>query len=333
MISPCYGATSPPLTGVWITRQQNDPLPERVVEQVLLGVSTRGYAQSLEPLPEGIKARGTSKSAASRHLVEQTKAKLQDKLRGRLDGVEPIALMIDGIEIAGHVVVVALGITLDGRKVPLGIALGSTENAAVCTTLLQDMIERGLVVQSRILCVIDGGKGIRKALNDVLGSMVIVQRCQLHKIRNVLSHLPKKRQPHIRRAMRGAYKSSTVVTARRLLKNLANSLERDGEEDAAASLREGMEETLTVIKLGLPETLRRSLSTTNAIENIMGTVRRVSRNVKNWRNGAMAKRWVSLGVTAAERRFRRIKGHRFLSQLRQVLRKAEKQLDADREAA
>lgn len=313
--------------------QQRDPLAERVVEQVLLGVSTRGYGQSLEPLPAGTKARGASKSAASRHLVAQTKAKLQDDLRGRLDGVEVIALMVDGIEIAGHVVVVALGITADGRKVPLGIALGSTENAAVCTTLLQDMVERGLVVQSRILCVIDGGKGIRKALTDVLGSMVIVQRCQLHKIRNVLGHLPKNRQRHVRRAMQQAYKSSTVATARRLLKNLASSLERDGEEDAAGSLREGLEETLTVIKLGLPETLRRSLATTNAIENIMGTIRRVSRNVKNWRNGAMAKRWVALGVSAAERRFRRIKGHRSLNLLLQVLRKAEKQLDADREAA
>ena len=313
--------------------QQVDSLPERVVEQILLGVSTRGYEHSLEPLPAGLTSRGTSKSSASRRLVDRTKAKMSTELKGRLDGVDFIALMVDGIEVANHTVVVGLGITRDGSKVTLGLALGSTENAAVCTTLLQGIVDRGLLVRDRVLCVIDGGKGIRKALDDVFGNLIVVQRCQLHKIRNVLDHLPKNRRGHVRRAMREAYASSNVATARRLLRSLVSWLESNGEDDAAASLREGMEETLTVIKLELPTTLRRSLSTTNAIENVVGTVRRVSRNVKRWRSGTMAKRWVALGLSTAQRKFRRIKGHRSLDILVQALRRKEKQLDNQSQAA
>ena len=299
--------------------QAEDPLPERVLNQIVLGVSTRGYGSSLETAPAGVRSRGTSKSAASRHLVERMGAKLRDYLARPLGEVKLLALMLDGIEVARHTVVVALGITEDGTKTTLGLWQGSTENAALCTSLLQDLISRGLKLDTKILCVIDGGKGIRKAIEDVLGDLAVVQRCQLHKRRNLKAHLPEERQAYVDRALREAYRSASADTARKLLRNLISWLDNNGHEDAAASLREGMEETLTVLKLGLSERLRRSLSTTNSIESTLGTVRRVSRNVKRWKAG-MVRRWVAMGLLTAQKRFRRIKGHRDLPQLIAALR-------------
>lgn len=309
-----------------------DPIPERVLNQILLGVSTRGYGTSLEPTPPGVSGRGTSKSAASRHLVERMGRKMQDYLSRRLDDVRLLALMLDGIEVAKHTVVVALGISEDGTKLPLGLWQGSTENAALCVSLLQDLIGRGLTVDGKLLCVIDGGKGIRKALDDVLGDLAVIQRCQLHKRRNLKDHLPKNAHSHVDRILRDAYSSTSAETARKRLKSLVAWLEGNGHEDAAHSLREGMEETLTVLKLELPTSLRRSLSTTNAIENTLGTVRRVTRNVKRWKGGAMVRRWVAIGVLAAEKRFRRIKGHRDMATLAVALRSNADSKDEGRAA-
>lgn len=292
-----------------------DPLPERVLNQVVLGVSTRGYAASLEAPPPGLRSRGTSKSAASRHLVARMGSRMREHLGRRLDELKLVALVIDGIVIARQTVVVALAIARDGTKVPVGLWQGSTENGALCTALLQNLLERGLRIEGRILCVIDGGKGLRKAITDVLGEAVVVQRCQVHKRRNVKDHLPKSRQAHVDAAMRQAYKSSSVDSARKQLRSLAAWLDSEGHEGAAASLREGLEETLTVLKLGLPHSLARSLSTTNSIENVLGTVRRISRNVKRWRGGDMVKRWTAVGVLTAQQRFRRIKGYRDLPAL------------------
>lgn len=186
--------------------QAEDPLPERVLNQIVLGVSTRGYGSSLETAPAGVRSRGTSKSAASRHLVERMGAKLRDYLARPLGEVKLLALMLDGIEVARHTVVVALGITEDGTKTTLGLWQGSTENAALCTSLLQNLISRGLKLDAKILCVIDGGKGIRKAIEDVLGDLAVVQRCQLHKRRNLKAHLPEERQAYVDRALREAYR-------------------------------------------------------------------------------------------------------------------------------
>lgn len=299
--------------------QAEDPLPERVLNQILLGVSTRGYGASLEPTPPGVRSRGTSKSAASRHLVERMGAKMRDYFSRPLHDLKLLVLMVDGIMVAGQTVVVALGIGEDGTKEPLGLWQGSTENAALCTSLLQDLLGRGLKLDGRILCVIDGGKGVRKALEDVLGNVVVVQRCQLHKRRNVKDHLPKGAQVYVDRMLREAYGSTSAETARKRLRSLLSWLESNGHEDAAASLREGMEETLTVLKLDLPPSLRRSLATTNAIENTLGTVRRVSRNVKRWKGG-MVRRWTAIGLVVAKNRFRRIKGYREMPALAAALR-------------
>jgi putative transposase len=310
-----------------------DPLPERVVERILLGVSTRGYGSSVEAPPVTVPRRGTSKSAASRNLVARTRRKLREDFGRRLDGIDLVALMLDGIEVAKQTLVVALGITTTGEKIPLGIEQGSTENAALCTTLLNGLIERGLKVSERILCVIDGGKGIRKALEDVLGDLAVIQRCTVHKRRNVREHLSPSHVAYVMSAMTEAYKSATADTARKRLRQLASWLDTNGEDAAAKSLREGMEETLTVIKLGLPDRLRRSFSTTNMLENLNGSIRRVTRNVKRWRATDMRRRWVGLAISEASKRFHRIKGHRDLPILIRALRQQNTALDAKQEAA
>src|ERR1700719_1773081 len=281
--------------------QRIDPVPARVLNQILLGVSTRGYAKSLEPSPVGVAVRGTSKTTASRHLIARMTDKLREQLTRRLDDLDLLVLMLDGVEVARRTVVVALGILADGRKVVLGLWLGSTENAALSTALLQNLLERGLKGEGRTLCVIDGGRGLRKA--------------------------------HVAHALSAAWASDSAELARRRLKTLLQWLERNGENGAAASLREGMEETLTVLKLELPTALRGFLVTTNAIENLIGSARRTSRNVTRWRSGDMISRWAAVGLLQAEEHFRRIRGYRHLPLLKRALRADASKLDATEEAA
>jgi putative transposase len=307
-----------PAVAAWRAR---DPLTARVLEQILLGVSTRGYAGSLEAGPPGVPSRATSKSAVSRTLGRRLTTTLAAQLEQRLDGIEVLALFMDGVVIAGQTVIVVLGLTREGDKRPLGLRLGSTENAVVCTELLQDLLERGLPITERVLCVIDGGKGLRKAVQDVLGTAAVIQRCQIHKARNLQALLPKPRQAHVRATLRRAYRAANADAARRQLKALANWLESNGHVDAAASLREGLEETLTVLTLALPTRLQRFFATTNCIENLIGTVRHVTRNVKRWRDGQMIRRWVGLALSRAATRFRRIKGHHELDALAKALHK------------
>jgi putative transposase len=302
------------------TFRERDPLTTRVMEQLLVGVSTRGYARSLEAPPAGGRSRGSSKSAVSRLVVARTRAQLAQHLSRRLDALDVLALFLDGVVVAQQTAIVALAVTRDGTKEPLGLCLGSTENAAICTQLLQDLLTRGLRLDGRVLCVIDGGKGLRKALADVLGAAAVIQRCQLHKRRNLEALVPKARHAYLRAALRRAYRASSAAGARRQLQALSVWLERTGHPDAAASLREGLEDTLTVLKLGLPATLRRFFASTNCIENLVGTLRHVARNVKRWRGGEMIRRWIGLGLVRATACFRRIKGHRDLATLAAVLR-------------
>ena len=229
-------------------------------------------------------------------------------------------MYIDGIVVAGHTVLVALGVTIEGTKVPLGIWGGSTENATITTALLQNLIERGLRVEESMLFVGDGGKGLRKALRDVFGDRAIIQRCQVHKARNVREHLPDSKRVYVARQIRDAYASTTFATAKKKLLQVASWLDNNGEESAAASLREGLDETLTVLRFSLSKTLRRTFATTNAIENLNGTLRRVTKNVKRWRDEAMIRRWVALGIAEAQRGFRRVKGHVHMPALVAALR-------------
>jgi transposase-like protein len=311
--------------------QSRDAMSARVVDQILLGVSTRGYEASLGPVTLDVKTRGTSRSAVSRRFVAASRAKAHEHLTRRLDGLTVVALLIDGIEVKRHTVIVGLAVTTGGEKVPVGLWQGSTENAAVCTSLLQDLIGRGFRFQERLLCVIDGSKALRKAITDVLGDAAIVQRCQVHKLRNLKAHLPKERHGYVVSTMREAYRASTADLARKRLRALAAWLERNECPQAATSLREGLEETLTVLKLGLSGALRRTFATTNAIENLLGGVRRVTRNVKHWGGGQMVSRWTITALLAAQKNFRRVRGCNDMRVLLDVLKRAP--LDSSEEAA
>jgi transposase-like protein len=299
--------------------QDEDPFTERVIEQTLLGVSQRGYARSLEALEPVAAQRATSKSAVQRRLVAGTRRVLEEWLHRDLAEFQPLILMLDGLEIAGQTLLVALGIDRDGTKRVLGLREGATENAAVCVALLQELLDRHLCLPERFLVVLDGAKGLRKAVRSVFGESVCVQRCQFHKRRNVRDHLPKELQTRVDRLMVAAYRSESFTLAKRRLDQLARWLDREGHSGAAASVREGLEETLTVLQLKLPEALRRLLCSTNAIENTIGSIRRTTRNVKRWRGGDMKLRWVALALCEAEARFHRVKGHRHLGALELAL--------------
>jgi putative transposase len=293
----------------WTTFGAEDPLYERAVEQMLVGVSTRRYVRSLEPLPADLPSRGTSHSAVSRRFVAATERQMAEWLGRDLGTLELAVLMIDGVHIDEHVMMIALGIDTDGKKHVLGVREGATENAAACTALLTDLRDRGLHTDRPVLVVIDGAKAIAKAVRSVFGERATVQRCQAHKTRNVVDQLPDDMKPSVRQALRDAYAASDGDRAHTMLTNLVRRL-RDKHPGAASSLEEGLDETISVKQLRLPKKLERQLSTTNAIENLMGSVRRLSGRVKRWRGGSMILRWTVTAVSDAATRFRRITGAR-----------------------
>ena len=245
-----------------------DPLNRRVVDQMLIGVATRQYARSLDPLGADITTRGTSKSAVSRRFVAQTQAQL-DALRATpLNPLDLAVLLIDGVQVGGHCIVVALGIDHTGAKHPLGLWEGATENATVCQGLLTNLASRGLRTDRSLLVIVDGAKALDTAVTQTFGRAAVVQRCQVHKGRNILDHLPDAQRPWVTAILRRAYTHTNVKAAKRLLQDLARRLDTD-YPSAAASVREGLDETLTVLGLGLSERLQRSLVTTNAIESLL----------------------------------------------------------------
>ncbi len=302
----------------WKEFSDEDPLHHRAVEQMLVGVSTRGYARSLEPLDEGHESIAVDRSSVSRRFVARTQEQVTAFLSCPLGELDLPVIMLDGVCLAEHVLIVALGIDTDGRKHVLGLVEGSTESEGVCRSLLRNLIDRGLKVERARLFVIDGSKGVRKAIRSVFGGWALVQRCQVHKLRNVLDHLPEGKRAWMRAAIRRAWAAETADKARRKLRGLASQLE-ETHPGAAGSLREGLEETVTVLDLGLGGWLLKTLCTTNPIENLQGSLRRVTRNVKRWRGGAMAQRWGATALMEAEKGFRRIKGHRDLSQMLKAL--------------
>jgi putative transposase len=293
-----------------------DPLTRLVCEQMLAGVSTRRFERTREPVGEEVEAgaRSTSKSAVSREFVARTRENLDALMSRRLDDVRLAVLMVDGIDLKGRTNVVALGITTDGVKIPLGLWEGSTENAAVATALLSDLVDRGLDTEQGVLCVLDGAKALRKAVRDVLGVHTPVHRCVRHKERNVLSHLPERDRPAIKRRLRRAWAEADHGRALNQLRLLADELDRS-HPGAAASLREGMEETLTLTRLGIRGSLKQTLESTNPCESMIECVRRSARNVKRWQSGDMALRWTAAGMLEAERQFRRVIGYRDLAKL------------------
>jgi putative transposase len=307
------------------TMAATDPLDRRVVEQMLVGVATRQYARSLEPLSPEMKSRGTSKSAVSRRFVARTTAQLAAWQTAPLDALDLIALLIDGVHLGDHCLIVALGITADGHKHALGLWDGATENATVCQGLLSNLQSRGLRTDRSVLVILDGSKALRKAVRATFGEAALVQRCQIHKMRNILEYLSDRQRPWAQAILRRAYQSADAKTAQRLLLDLAKRLETD-HPSAAESVREGLEETLTVLTLHLSARLRRSLATTNAAESLLSRTRHVKRNVKRWRSGQMMLRWVAAGVLEAVKGFRRLKGYADMPMLVAALRARDQQL-------
>jgi putative transposase len=292
-----------------------DPLSRSVLERMLAGVSTRRYRRTQEPVGAEVEraARSTSKSSVSRTFIERTRVALSELMSRRLDDVRLAVMMIDGLEPQGRCCVVALGITTEGVKIPLGLWEGSTENASVATALLSDLVERGLDPEQGILFVIDAAKALRKAIRAVFGEAP-VQRCVRHKERNLLDHLPERERPAVKQRLRRAWAAEEHARALDQLRALAGELERT-YPGAAGSLREGMDETLTLTRLGASGNLKRTLESTNPCASMLEIVRPTQRNVKRWSSGEMALRWTAAAMLEAERQFRKIIGYRDLATL------------------
>jgi transposase-like protein len=294
-------------------------LGRMAIGKMLAGISTRRYPVGLEPVGKKVEqaATATSKSAISRRFVKATETALADLLAQPLGDLDLVALLVDGVHFGDHVCVVALGIGIDGTKHPLALVEGNTENTTVVTDLLVGLRERGLDVTRPILVVIDGAKALRAAVTRVFDHPVIA-RCQLHKLRNVTDRLPDRLASTVAKRMRQAYRADSALAAQAQLEALAKELDKT-HPGAAASLREGLTETLTVLRLGVPPTLARTLRSTNSIESMISIARDHSRNVKNWQSGNMALRWCAAGMSEAGKQFRRVNGHLHLAALRHAL--------------
>jgi putative transposase len=293
-----------------------DPLTRAVMDRMLAGVSTRKFAGVGEPVGTDVEASSsaTSKTSISELFVERTATALEELMSRRLDDVRLAVMMLDGLEIAERTHVVALGISTEGVKIPLGLWEGSTENATLARSLLADLVDRGLDPEQAILFVIDGGKALRSAIKDVFGEHALVHRCHRHKERNVTDLLPERDRDAVRARMRAAWQMTDAELAQQRLELLAAELDRTWP-DAAGSLREGMPETLTLMRLGITGNLAQTLCSTNPCESMIEIVRYTQRNVKRWREGDMRKRWTAAGMLVAEQQFRRIIGYRDLAKL------------------
>jgi transposase-like protein len=304
-----------------------DALEDRTLDAIACGVSTRKYRRSLERLPEDVEEQSVSKSAVSRRFVALSQKQMITWLTTPLgDRVFPI-VMIDGIVLGDHTILIALGIDTDGRKQILGLREGATENSRVAKALLRDLIDRGLSQEQARLFVIDGAKAIRTAIRKIFGHLGVVQRCQLHKQRNVLGHLPEPLHASVKAVLAEAWAMNDAAVAQRRLERLASSLEAD-HPGAAGSVREGLAETLTLQRLGIADTLYRKLRTTNAIENLNSGIAAYTRNVKRWRGGSMVVRWVSAAIQEAEKKFRRVQGYRDIEKLTKALEGIEAEDEA-----
>jgi putative transposase len=290
-----------------------DPLDAATMSAIAAGVSCRRYRSTLDMLPANEEEALVSKSSVSRRFVALSAKQLDSWLSRRIDVALPV-VMIDGIHFRDRVVLVALGFDPQGKKHVLGIREGSTEKAQVVRSLLSDLIDRGLAADAARLWVIDGGKALRRAIVDLFGSSALIQRCQEHKRRNVLDHLPEEVHASVDRAMRDAWQTKDHALAKRQLERLAHSLSRS-HPGAASSVREGLEETLTLIELGTEEALYRTLRTTNPIENLNGRIAHHTRNVKRWRDGEMVLRWIAHSLNEASRGFRAVRGFREMKHL------------------
>lgn len=298
--------------------QRSGPLEAAVWDKITRGLSTRNYGPVVKDFAN---AYGVEKSAVSENFIEASREKLKALMERPLGKLNLCAVLIDGTPFKDRQMIVALGIGCDGAKTVLGLREGATENTTVVSALLSDLVERGLDFSAPRLYILDGGKALHAAVKRHAGEAAFIQRCQVHKKRNVIDHLPEDHKSDVKRKLQNAYAMAEYADAKRALDRLHREL-MDINPSAARSLEEGMEETLTVHRLRVPEQLRRTLSSTNVIESAFSIVETVCRNVKRWRHGDHIERWIASGLLVAERQFRKVIGHReipmFLSSLANI---------------
>src|SRR5258705_3117110 len=284
----------------WEQAVDEDWLGQWAMNLMLINVSTRKFRRA---------GSGVSKSAASRHFVALSAARMQEWMASDLSKLDLLVIQIDGIHMVEDLILVAaIGVDAQGDKHPLGLIEGATANAATVQAPIANLVERGVDPAVPRLFIIDGAKALSKAIRRTFGGAAAIQRCQVHKARNIMERLPKSLHASVRRVLRQAWELDDADKAEKLIRNLAQRLERDWS-GVSGSILEGIDEILTVTRLGLPKELRRSLACTNIIENVMGTVRRVCRNVKRWRSAFMAPRWTAAAMQEAAKGFRRLKAH------------------------
>ena len=315
----------------WQVLRDGNLLLEWALNLMVLNVSTRKYDRAVR-LPEGdlAKARGdgTSKSAVSRRFVALSRKKMKAWLASDLSELDLLVIQIDGLHVGDHVLVAAIGVDGNGDKHVLAVVEGATENTVVVQALLDNLLARGLDPTLPRLFIVDGAKALSKAIRNTFGVAAAIQRCQVHKGRNIIERLPQHLHASVKKALRQAWDQDDANKAERLLRNLARRLEHE-EPGVSGSILEGLDEILTVIRLGLPHELRRSLACTNIVENALGTVRQVTRNVKRWRHAEMALRWTAAGLLEAQKTFRRLKAYRQLPILRNALQEHLRKAQAD----
>ena len=309
---------------------KRDPLDRKALNAVACGISSRKYARSLDVLPDGIDERSTSKSSVSRRYVAMTAKQVTSWLTTPLGDRHFPIVMIDGIHLGDHLVLIALGIDIEGKKQVLGLREGSTENGQVVRSLLGDLVERGLDPERARLFVVDGAKALSSAIRKMFGPLAEIQRCQIHKQRNILGHLPDHLHENVKAVLREAWRLGDAAVAKRRLESLASSLKAK-HPGAAASVREGLDETLTLQRLGIAGRLYTKLRSTNAIENLNSGIATYARNVKRWQGGSMVVRWVSAAIVDAEKKFRRIQGWRDIEKLVRALEAKEQKQEATAE--
>ena len=295
--------------------QRPRKMDEGLLLRMLKGIATRNYDACAETVPE---AFGLSSSSVSRRYIKGTARKLAEFQERSLEEYDLVALFLDGKTFAEEEIIIALGVTLDGHKIPLGFVQAATENESVCRSFLADLVERGLQFQSGLLVVLDGAKGLYKAVMSVLQGYVCVQRCQYHKRKNVISYLPKSEQSRIRRQMEAAYGKPTHEEAKKALKALKPGLKLMNLS-ALTSLEEGLDETLTLHRLGLMPMLKDSFRTTNCIENVNSLIAQLTHNVRRWTNSSQRHRWVATALLDIQPRLQRVNGHKHLPMLRQAI--------------
>ncbi len=305
-----------------------DPLDRHTLNAVACGISSRKNARSLDPLPDAIQERSTSKSSVSRRYVAMTTKQMTSWLTMPIGDRHFPIVMIDGIHLGDHLILIALGIDFEGKKQVLGLREGDTENGQVARALLRDLIERGLDQERARLFVIDGATALTSAIQKTFGPLAKIQRCQFHKRENILGHLPDRLQESVKAVLKEAWSLGDAKVAKRRLERLASSLESD-HPGAAGSVREGLDETLTLQRLGIGGTLYRKLRTTNAIENLNSGIAAYSRHVKRWQGGKMVVRWVSAAILEAEKNFRRVQGWRDIEKLIQALNATEQKQEVE----